>query len=227
MTRFNLRIAATLFAAFFAALFVVGCASRAPTSYDSFSHRATDFEKTTVTLSEKGLSKEAIQNILATKFPPKNKTSVAVIFLYSYDSYNAKNNDLSYYIMDRGKNINYVEKLVPVPRVFIPYKLTFDVIQELGIRSLCEYTLIFYNNSRKSMTFSQWVSGEFKFESDIEFLLIDNQTTAIIASDRLYSNVIKKSRLLSAEDIEEAEDEIYTLQAKLLVEKLNLLFKMN
>jgi hypothetical protein len=75
------------------------------------------------------------------------------------------------------------------------------------------------------MTFSQWVKGEFKFESDIEFSLIDNQTTAIIASDRLYSSTIKKTQFLSDKDIEEAEDEIFTLQAELLAEKLNALFK--
>jgi hypothetical protein len=74
------------------------------------------------------------------------------------------------------------------------------------------------------MTFSQWIRGEFKFESDIEFSLIDNQTTAIIASDRLYSSMIKKRESLSSNDIEEAEDEIYTLQAELLTEKLNALF---
>ena len=72
------------------------------------------------------------------------------------------------------------------------------------------------------MTFSQWITGEFKFESDIEFSLIDNQTTAIIASDRLYSSVLKKGR--TDKEIEEAEDEIYTLQANLLSEKLNMLF---
>jgi hypothetical protein len=59
----------------------------------------------------------------------------------------------------------------------------------------------------------------------VEYSLIDNQTTAIIASDRLYSSLIKKRESLSSRDIEEAEDEIYTLQAKLLVEKMNILFK--
>jgi hypothetical protein len=129
--------------------------------------------------------------------------------------------------MNARKNITYVEKFAPVPRIFIPQKLTFEIIQELGIRSLCEYTLIFYSNSNRSMTFSQFMHGEFKFESDIEFSLIDNQTTAIIASDRLYSSVIKKRQLLSDKDIEEAEDEIYTLQANLLSEKLNKLFIEN
>jgi len=76
------------------------------------------------------------------------------------------------------------------------------------------------------MTFRQWIKGEFRFESDIEFSLIDNRTTALIASDRLYSSVIKKGRKsVSSRDIEEAEDEIYSLQAKLLAEKLTRLFK--
>jgi len=204
-------------------LFFAGCTT-APSSYDSFSYRESNFNETDVAISEKGLSVEQINSILSTKFPPRNTVSLAVIFLYRYNSYSANNNGLSYYIMNEGKNINRVEKFVPIPRIFIPSRLSFDNIQELGIRSLCEYTLIFYNNSYRTMTFSQFLSGEYKFESDIEFSLIDNQTTAIIASDRLYSSLIKKRTLLSSQDIEEAEDEIYTLQAKLLTEKLNILF---
>ena len=201
----------------------IGCSS-APESYNSFTHRTSDFNDTNLAISEKGLNKEMIEVILSTKFPPDNNVSIAIIFLYKYRSYNANNSGLSYYIMDQGKNINHVEKFVPIPRIFLPINLTFDAIQELGIRSLCEYTLIFYSNSNKTMTFSQWISGEFKFESDIEFSLIDNQTTAIIASDRLYTSIIKKRQSLGGKDIEEAEDEIYTLQANLLAEKLNTLF---
>ena len=204
-------------------LIFLGCAG-APESYNSFSYRDSSFTETNVAISDKGLSKEQIAAILSTKFPPKNTVSLAVIFLYRYNTYSARNNGLSYYIMNQGKNINKVEKFVPIPRIFIPQKLTFDIIQDLGIRSLCEYTLIFYNNTNRTMTFFQWITGEFKFESDIEFSLIDNQTTAIIASDRLYSSTIKKATVLSDKAIEEAEDEIYTLQAKLLAEKLNLLF---
>ena len=200
-----------------------GCAV-APSSYDSFSYRDNDFAQTNVTISEKGLTQEQINSILSTRFPSGNTVSIAVIFLYRHNSHSANNNGLSYYIMNQGRNIKNIEKFVPIPRIFIPQRLTFDIIQDLGIRSLCEYTLIFYNNSNRSMTFSQWIRGEFKFESDIEFSLIDNQTTAIIASDRLYSSVIKKRDALSNRDIEEAEDEIYTLQANLLAEKLNTLF---
>ena len=204
-------------------IFIFGCAM-APESYDSFSYRDSDFNQTNVTISDKGLTQEQILSILSTRFPPENTVSIAAIFLYRYNSYSTNNNGLSYYIMHKGRNINNVEKFVPIPRIFIPQRLTFDIIQDLGIRSLCEYTLIFYNNSNRSMTFSQWIRGEFKFESDIEFSIIDNQTTAIIASDRLYSSVIKKRETLSSKDIEEAEDEIYTLQANLLAEKLNILF---
>jgi hypothetical protein len=208
-------------------VFFTGCAT-APSSYDSFSYRTSEFnESNNIAISEKGLSKEIIDSILATKFPPENKVSIAVIFLYDYSSHNVNKNGLSYYIMNVGRNINKVERFVPVHRIFIPAKITFDNIQELGIRSLCEYTLMFYNNSNKSMTFSQFIRGEYKFESDIEFSIIDNQTTAVIASDRLYSSIIRKRDSLNSNDIEEAENEIYTLQAKLLVEKMNNLFDGN
>ena len=74
------------------------------------------------------------------------------------------------------------------------------------------------------MTFSQWMRGELIFESNIEFSLIDNRTTAVIASDRLYSSIIKQGRSVTNADIAEARNELYSLQAQLLIEKLNLLF---
>jgi hypothetical protein len=203
-------------------VFFFGCGT---TSYDSFSYREGGFNETNnIAISENGLTKGQIDSIIATKFPPDNTVSLAVIFLYRSRSYYTNNNELSYYIMKQGKNINNVEKFVPIPKIFIPSKITFDTIQDLGIRALCEYTLIFYNYSNRTMTFSEWIRGEFKFESDIEFSLIDNQSTAIIASDRLYSSIIKKGKYYRDIDIKEAEDELYTLQAELLAEKLNILF---
>jgi hypothetical protein len=203
---------------------LIGCSS-SPSTYDSFSSRQSEFNESDITISENGINAEQIQNILSTKFPPESKSSISVIFLYSFSTYSRNVNDIAYYIMSEGNSINEnIEKFVPVPRILIPSKISFEKIQELGIRSLCEYTLIFYNYSKRSMTFRQFINGEFKFESDIEFSLIDNQTTAIIASDRLYSSVIKKRQLLKDTDIEEAESEIYTMQAQLLKEKLNILF---
>ncbi|MCL2094123.1 MAG: hypothetical protein FWH12_08020 [Treponema sp.] len=204
-------------------LLMIGCAM-APSSYDSFSYRESDFNISNVTVSERGLTQEQIASILSTRFPPDNEVSIAVIFLQNLPSRYANVNDLSYYIMEQGRAINNVEKFVPIPRIFIPRNLTFDVIQDLGIRSLCEYTLIFYNSSGRSMTFSQLLRGEYRFVSDIEFSLIDNQTTAIIASDRLYTSIIQRRDVWQGTDMEEAEHEVYSLQAALLAEKLNELF---
>jgi len=205
-------------------ILTAGCSTMAPESYDSFSYRDTGFAQTNITISERGLSREQIESILATQFPPENIVSIAVIFLYNNTARSANNSGLSYYIMNEGRNINSVEKFVPIPRVFIPARLSFENIQDLGIRSLCEYTLIFYSNAGRTMTFAQFFRGEYLFESDIEFTIIDNQTTAIIASDRLYSSLTKKRDILNNTDIEEAEHEIYTLQAALLTKKLNTLF---
>ena len=208
----------------FLSLFILSCAL-APPTYDSFTARESDFNITEVTVSERGLSQAQISIILSTRFPPDNEVSIAVIFLQNFNSRNGNVNGLPYYIMNQGRNIIGVEKFVPVPRVFIPRSLTFDGIQDLGIRSLCEYTLIFYNTTGRSITLSQLFRGEYRFESDIEFSLIDNQTTAIIASDRLYTSIIKRRDVWHGTDMEEAEYEVYTLQAQLLVEKLNELFR--
>jgi len=212
-----------IFSLFPLLIIILSCAN-APATYDSFSYRESDFNITNVTVSDRGLSLEQISSILSTQFPPENDVSIAVIFLSTFNSRSVNVNSFPYYVMNIGQNISGVEKLVPIPRIFIPRNLTFDIIQDLGIRSLCEYTLIFYNSSGRSMTFSQMLRGEYRFESDIEFSLIDNQTTAIIATDRLYTNIIWRRENWQSTDMDEAEHEVYTLQAALLIEKLNQLF---
>jgi len=207
-------------------IFFISCASSYE-SYDTFSHRDSDFVQTNIAISERGLTQEQISAILSTRFPPQQTVSIAVIFLQRFNSRSLNNLGLPFYIINQGRNINNVEKFVPIPRLFIPNRLTFDTIQDLGIRSLCEYTLIFNSSTNRTMTFRQWVAGEHQFESDIEFFLIDNQTTAIIASDRLYSSFVLRRQHLNDNDITEAEDILYTMQAELLAEKLNALFRRN
>jgi hypothetical protein len=200
-------------------LLFIGCASE-PNSFGSF--RASEFDTSNLVVSDKGLSREMIDAFLSTQFPPANNVSIAVLSLF-----NANDNEFSYYVLNQENDVNHVERIVPIARIFIPRNITFFSLYELGLRSICEYTIILYNTTSRPMTFSQWMRGEYKFESNIEFSLIDNRTTAVIASDRLYSSVIKKRRSISNADIEEAKNELFTLQANLLIEKLNLLFNRN
>jgi hypothetical protein len=206
-------------------LLFVGC-SRSSSSFSesSFgSYRTSEYDTSDLIVSERGLPRETIDIFLSTQFPPDNKVSIAILSLF-----NANDNEFSYFLLEQENHVHNVERIVPIARIFIPRtRITFDIIQELGIRTICEYTLILYNSSSRPMIFSQWIKGEFKFESYIEYSLIDNRTTAVIASDRLYSSVIKEGRTVNNKDIEEAQNEIYTSQAILLLEKLNILFRRN
>jgi hypothetical protein len=122
-------------------ILLIGCAS-APEAYDSFSYRQSEFTESDITLSEGGLNNDQVKNILLTVFPPETHVSIAVIFLTDYYSYSRNLNGISYYIMNEGKSLHEnIEKFVPVPRILIPAKISFEKIQELGIRSLGEYTL--------------------------------------------------------------------------------------
>jgi len=194
-------------------MFFISCAS-APGSF-----RTTEFDTSNLVVSDGGLSREMIDVFLSTQFPPENNISIALLSLF-----NANDNEFSYHVLNQENNVNKVERFVPIARIFIPRNITFSVIQELGIRSISEYTIILYNNTGRPMTFSQWGRGEYKFESNIEFSLIDNRTTAVIASDRLYSSTIKRVRSVSNADIIEARNELFTLQANLFIERLNILF---
>ena len=74
------------------------------------------------------------------------------------------------------------------------------------------------------MSFTQFIKGEIEFKSDVEFSLIDNQTTAVIASDRLVTKIMKKNKFFNDKIIEQAKNEVFNEQANILAVKLNALF---
>jgi hypothetical protein len=205
----------------FLTLLIMMLSSCTTSGYDSFRTRESSFNQTQIVTSNSAFSKEMITTILETKFPPNKIVSIAILFIDKQSPYSA---DFSIEIMKKSNLINGVEKFVSVPSIMIPNKLTFDDIQQIGIRSLCEYTLVFYSESRTEMSFTQFIKGEIEFKSDVEFSLIDNQTTAVIASDRLVTKIMKKNKFFNDKIIEQAKNEVFNEQANILAVKLNALF---
>jgi hypothetical protein len=201
-----------------AILLMAGCATE---SYGSFSRRTSDFGRTTLALAPGGLEKSAVDAILSTEFPPRKDVAVAILFV---DRGSAYRDELNLSVMALGRSVKGVERFVPVPSIMVPDQLTFEAVQQLGIRCLAEYTLLVYSKSGTAMSFSQLIKGEYSFESDLEFSLIDNQTTAVIASDRLLSRAVKKAPALDEEAKAAAMREVFDEQAGLLKRKLDELF---
>jgi hypothetical protein len=210
------------------ALAFAGCATD---SYDTFRARATQYDTANITVNPTGLSAEQIKTILSTRFPKKDRVSIALFYLVGpkggyrgYDSGASVEDELKTCLV-RGlaKSAN-VDRLVPIPPVLVPAALTFDIIQQLGIRSLSEYSLIVYGDAYSASSWQKFAEGKYTFNSKVDFLLVDNETTAIIAADKLISNIDVKIEVFNDIEYTKAKAALFAEQEKAITAKMNALF---
>jgi hypothetical protein len=118
-----------------------------------------------------------------------------------------------------------IARVIPVPTFLIPQKINFAKIQELGIRTMSEYVLVLYVDANTLFKWTVILETEYEIESIIDFLLVDSQTTAIIATDKLYSSVLYRANIFKPKEKEKEEIEIFSEQAEILGQKMRSLFK--
>ena len=193
----------------------------ATADYGTFEHRSSEFRESTVALSDGGLTAEQIAAILSTEFPPETPVSFSLIYVNS--GYRRRENILPY-VIDRLNTVNWIDTVVPIPNSLIPRELTFISIQALGIRSLCEYSILFIADSYTEYRLQELLSGVYHIASELEFLVIDNQTTAIIASDKLISSIETKIDPFGSGEREKNSRLLMEEQANILKGKLETLF---
>jgi hypothetical protein len=196
------------------------------TEYGTFKYRDSQFQQTDLSISPDGLSKGQIEAILSTTFPNELPVSISIMFLTKSRFDNDPTQLISYFI-NEIKTIPWIERIVPIPKILIPNKISFDAIQELGIRSLSEYTLLFYGDTYDVFTWEKTSQGKYVVKSTLEFMLIDNQTTAIIASEKLISSEETKFQIFGESERKESLKLIFKQQALVLKDKLFLLFKQS
>ncbi len=199
---------------------VIGCAT---SDYGTFGYNSPIFKDGNVTVSDNGLTKEQITSILNTDFPGQPPISISIIPIPS-KSYNYKSKDLLPEMIKSLQEIEWINRIVPIPNDLIPVNLSFSVIQELGIRSLCKYSIIFIGDYYKYYTWKKIADGKYEIKSTVEFLLIDNQTTAIIAVDKLFTTMETEFNLFDSTYEEESRKKIFAEQSNILKSKLIDLF---
>lgn len=201
-------------------IIVLSCTT---SDYDTFKYNPHNYQQSKVTVTENGLTKDQIESILNTTFPSAPPISISIIpsSIKGNEKYLGK---LLPEIISSMQTIEWIDKIVPIPNELIMDNLSFTSIQEVGIRSLCQYSLVFIGDSSTYCSFKQFAKGEYEITSSIEFLLVDNQTTAIIAADKIFSSKITALDLFDSSKEEEAKIAIFKEQSKLLKEKLEELF---
>jgi hypothetical protein len=193
-------------------------------SYGTTKFRNDVMESNNIAFSPNGLSKEQIDVILNTKFPPDKPISLSLFFLVQDLYYRPVKYDPTQTIIQKLDNTPYIKRIVPVPTIFLPTQLTIDSIQQIGIRSLSEYSIIFYGDS--SLTFFSYKSplGNYMVSSTLDFVIIDNRTTAIISSDKLFSEFQTPVEFLTDKEYQKTLIDMYNEQANILYDKINTLF---
>lgn len=200
----------------------LGCATQ---SYNTARFRDSDYTASNIAVSEGSLSQSQINAIMATDFPPAEDVSVSYFYTNIDDYYRNDDFDPSFEVIESLKQVYRVSRIVPIPDALMGATLDIDTIQQIGIRTLSEYSLVLIGDSSKSFFSYKTPAGSYIYESELDFLLIDNRTTAIIATDKLFSEMEIETQLFSDENYEMARKAMYLEQAALLAEKLNALFE--
>ncbi|HSR18530.1 MAG TPA: hypothetical protein VLM39_10620 [Ignavibacteriaceae bacterium] len=117
-------------------------------------------------------------------------------------------------IVDSLKLSKKIDRLVRLPRFLIPQEISFPKIQELGIRSLTEYVVVFNINSETFFHIEELINSKIEITSAIDFILVDSKTTAIVAADKLYSSLLYDTQIFKDTNKRKAQEEIFSEQGK-------------
>jgi hypothetical protein len=206
----------------FAAFALLASCATAMRSYDTTGFRDTSMNASNIAVGEGGLSADRIASILATRFPPKEPVSVSIFYMAGrpYDS----DYDPMLAIVAKLRNLSFVERIVIVPNILFSRAMSIDVIQQIGIRSLSEYSIVFFGDARNIFFTHKSPLGTYVVSSTLEFMVIDNRTTAIIATDKLFSEFDTTFELFSDKAYRESLEKTYDIQSQTLQAKLKELF---
>ncbi len=216
MTKFTVLICLSLLA--------ISCAQHR--AYDTAQFRGREFKSDKITLTDAGLTKEQIQTISSTRPPSQFPVDLSIIMIKDRYINNEIEQLFVSQMIEQFKESKSIERIVPIPKYLLPAEVTFPIIQELGIRTLTEYVVIFILDEESFFKNTKILETQFEVTSAADFIIVDSKTTAILTSDRLFSQLKYKENLFKVGEKKKAQVEIFTEQGKLLGQKLSQLFAL-
>jgi hypothetical protein len=216
----NMRnIALTLFLV----VITLGCATHS--GYDTFQARENEYDVGSIALQEGGLSSDQIEAIKSTRLSADFPVDISLILIRNGYIEPDQEKILISSVVAELRKYEKIARVIPLPGFLIPKEINFASIQELGIRTLSEYVLVLYIDAKTLFKWTAIIETEFEIESVIDFLLVDSQTTAIMATDKLYSTVLYRANIFKPWEREKAQEEIFSEQGQILGEKMRDLFE--
>ncbi len=203
-------------------IILTSCASHV--GYETARFRQREYTVNQITLTNGGLTMSEIKSITQTKPPTKFPIDISIIIIKDWRVDNSLEQYFVKNIIDELRKSQAIDRIVPIPKFLLPDKINFKIIQELGIRTLTDYVLVFVIDSELFFKWTQILDTKFELTSAVDYIIVDAKTTAILSSDRLFSKIYYKQNLFRLGEAEKAKNEIFSEQGKILGEQISKLF---
>lgn len=212
----------TLVVIFISSYLFVGCGGYA---LETAQMRDRDLNVSKITLTQNGLTQAEINSISQTKFPTEFPIDFSIVLMKDYYVDNSMEQIFLKNIVDSLKSSDKIDRIVPIPRFLVPTEISFQKIQELGIRSLSEYVAVFKIDTETFFKIENILDSKIEITSAIDFVLVDSRTTAIVASDKLYSNILYDTQVFKNTNKRKAQEELFAEQGRAFSKIISGIFK--
>jgi hypothetical protein len=204
-------------------LVISGCARHS--AYDTAQFREREYQTGGITFTEGGLSESQIRAITSTRPPTSFPVDLSLILVKNGYVESEMEQLFVKNVIDGLKASDKVDRIVPIPKFLLPRQLSFSAIQELGVRTLTEYVIVLIVDAESLFNYTEILKTQYRINSTVDFILVDSQTTAILTSDRLFSETVYNDNLFNVGEERKAQNEIFAEQGAVLGSNISKLFE--
>jgi hypothetical protein len=187
--------------------------------------RDREYSINRIALTRGGLTAEQIKVISSTRLPETYPIDISIIVVKNGHIEAEMEQEFISSVTGELQSSENVERVVPIPEFLLPDEINFSGLQELGIRTLTEYVLVFVIDTASLFKWTKIIKTEYEITSLVDFFLVDPQTTAVMASDKIFSKITYEEDLFKTGEKDKAQEVIFTEQGKIVGEKLAALFQ--
>ena len=198
------------------------CASHR--SYETSQFREREIQYSQIALDKDGLSHEQIKVITSTKPPESYPFYIAIIILKNGYIDPQIEDTFTYNIVNELNKSKKIKRITIIPEYLVATPINFNAIQELGVRSLSEYIIVFNIDGSELFKWTTIIKGKYELTSSVDFIIVDSFTSAMLASDKLYSTQEYFENLFELDEKRKAQKVLFTEQSKLMANEIDVLF---
>lgn len=171
-----------------------------------------------------GLSQKQIEVITATKPPESFPVDIAIVILKNGNVDPQVEDVFTHGVIQNFSKSKIIKRVTLIPDFLVPESVNFNAIQELGIRSLSEYVIIFNLNGPELFHWTNMIENKSEIKSSVNFIIVDSFTSAILTSDKLFSTQVYYENIVKVGEQRNAQKILFAEQAKILSKKIDILF---